>query len=169
MSQNPFEIIQSKNIVYLSSAIYKEGRQQTEGLWETFLRFAVKENLHPAGLFALSNPNDNNEYTKKDLYKLSVKEAAIVLLDRGYNLDYIYNNWEVSRTEIWRSKIYEKLALFIEESGGIFMRRWGDAPIRTMALHLLQDYYNDKGNFSFPYFQQYKGLRYFHKAIHFIP
>jgi hypothetical protein len=40
---------------------------------------------------------------------------------------------------------------FIDGAGGIIMRRWGHAPIRTLSLHLLEGELNQK-------FSQYRGL-----------
>lgn len=95
---------------------------------------------------------------------MNVKDAANELLNRGYNLDYFYNNWEFSLVAIWKSDIYQKLSLYIDQSGGIIMRRWGDAPIRTMALHLLADSLSEF--YTQNLFEQYVGLEYFHKANH---
>ena len=47
-----------------------------------------------------------------------------------------YNNFEVSRQSLWRSKEYEDYFNFIDSLGGIYKYRWGDAPIKSLALSL---------------------------------
>jgi hypothetical protein len=162
MPTNPFELLKSRKTSYIHAKVYKESSYQVDGLWETMLRFAVLENIHPYGLHSLAN--DYHEHSKEELKHMNVKDAANELLNRGYNLDYFYNNWEFSLVAIWKSDIYQKLSLYIDQSGGIIMRRWGDAPIRTMALHLLADSLSEF--YTQNLFEQYVGLEYFHKANH---
>ena len=47
-----------------------------------------------------------------------------------------YNNFEVSHQSVWRSKEYEDYFNFIDSLGGIYKYRWGDAPIKSLALSL---------------------------------
>lgn len=161
MPIDPFSILKTEKLAYLSTVYYKENKRQTEGLWETFLRFAVQHDIHPKGLIPLSNQNKIT--SNSNIQNMTTEQAANVLYERGYNLDYIYNNWEVSIVSIWQSEIYSQLIEFVDKTGGIFMRRWGDAPIRTLSLHLLKD--NTK-SFHQIVFKQYPGLQYFHKAVH---
>ena len=169
MPVNPFAILDAEpHLAYLASVVYKEEARQTDGLWETVLRFAVKEGLHPWGLTPLSNrgaPSDT------DIRAMAVRDAAEALHRRGYNLDYIYNNWEVSRVDVWLTPVYQRFAAHIDAAGGIILRRWGDAPIRTMALFLLRDVFagvcaNASSDNLTLSFRQYRGLRVFHKAYH---
>jgi hypothetical protein len=152
MPVNPFDLLTNHNLTYLASVVYKESKPMTAGLWETFLRFAVDEAIHPWGLTPLANAGVEDE---DDLRQRSVREAAEVLYRRGYNLDYFYNNWEVSRVDLWTSSVYRRLVAYLDAAGGIVLRRWGDAPIRTLSLFLLR-----------PAFRQYRGLRVYHKAYH---
>ena len=165
MGVNPFEQLERERLGYLTSVVYKESARQTEGMWETFLRFAKRENIHPRGLVRLSN-NYVDSHSAEEISSMSVEDAITVLYARGYNLDYIYNNWETSRTDIWKSSVYERLARFIDKSGGIIMRRWGDAPIRTLSLHLLQGEFSTIANLTDVVFKQYRDLTIFHKAYH---
>jgi len=167
MPVNPFQLLQRENIPYLSSVSYKESRETTRGLWETFLRFAEQEKIHPWGLAPLSNTGKDMHSTE-DIQRMHLKDAARVLHRRGYNLDYIYNNWEVSRVDVWQSGIYQRLADFLDSAGGIILRRWGDAPIRTLSLHLLRQHMvwpSSSACNSTP-FREYHGLAVYHKALH---
>ena len=169
MPANPFELLAAEpGLAYLASVAYKEGTKQAEGLWETLLRFAFDADIHPWGLAPLSNRHADDAHSDMDLKRMPLLEAVDVLYRRGYNRDYFYNNWEVSRVDIWTSPIYQRLAKHIDAAGGIIARRWGDAPIRTLSLFLLRDAFAAMLNSSSdqPPFRQYRGLRVYHKAYH---
>jgi hypothetical protein len=70
-----------------------------------------------------------------------------------------YCNWETSSMGVWTSPVFGRLARYIDAAGGIIMRRWGDCPIRTLSLYLLQEQMGLK-------FRQYRGLVLYHKAWH---
>jgi len=56
----------------------------------------------------------------------------------GYTDRFIYyNNFEIVDLDWMRSDAYTKYAEYLRKSGGIFKYRWGDAPMRTLAAHLL--------------------------------
>jgi hypothetical protein len=50
MQVDPFEIMEREHLDYLGSVMYKEPNSVVDGLWETFLRFASEEGIHPGGL-----------------------------------------------------------------------------------------------------------------------
>lgn len=47
-----------------------------------------------------------------------------------------YNNFEVSRLSLWLSDDYQKFFDYIDRLGGIYYYRWGDAPIKTIAVSI---------------------------------
>lgn len=47
-----------------------------------------------------------------------------------------YNNFELSSMELWRSQSYKKYIDYIDHLGGIYYNRWGDAPVKTLAITL---------------------------------
>jgi len=47
-----------------------------------------------------------------------------------------WNNFEVSDMEMWRSEEYRDYVEYIDQLGGIYYRRWGDATIKTIAVTL---------------------------------
>ena len=51
-------------------------------------------------------------------------------------LDIFYNNFEISRLDLWLSKEYREYIEYIDCLGGIYFHRWGDAPIKTLALSM---------------------------------
>jgi hypothetical protein len=167
MPADPFRIMDHENIGYMAPSMYREDPRTTAGLWETFLRFARDEQIHPGGLIPLSMEHQDM-YSPQDIWNMAVDEAIDVLYQREYNLAYYYNNWEASRVDLWTSPVYQRLARHIDSAGGIFLKRWGDAPIRTLALHLLRDELASQRNTSLDpsLFRQYHGLSVYHKILH---
>ena len=45
-----------------------------------------------------------------------------------------YNNFEISSFSMWMSRGYADYIEFIDRTGGIYYYRWGDAPIKTIAV-----------------------------------
>jgi len=67
-----------------------------------------------------------------------------------------YNNFEISAVSLWMSKSYQDYIHFIDQLGGIYYYRWGDAPIKSIAValflpeeatHLFTDITYQHGNF----------------------
>ena len=48
----------------------------------------------------------------------------------------VWNNFEISDLAVWRSPEYRDYIEYIDRTGGIYYRRWGDAPIKTAAVTL---------------------------------
>ncbi|CAH1782037.1 unnamed protein product [Owenia fusiformis] len=47
-----------------------------------------------------------------------------------------YNNFEVASTKLWLKKEYQDYIEYIDKLGGIYYYRWGDAPIKSLAVSL---------------------------------
>lgn len=67
-----------------------------------------------------------------------------------YNLCHFWSNFEIARTDIFTSKLYSKYIRHLEESGGFYKERWGDAPVHSLGLALMLDvsdihYFRDIG------------------------
>ena len=45
-----------------------------------------------------------------------------------------YNNFEIGKMSIWMSRKYADYIDFVDRKGGIFYHRWGDAPIKGIAV-----------------------------------
>ena len=45
-----------------------------------------------------------------------------------------YNNFEISAMSIWMSRDYANYIDYIDKKGGIYYHRWGDAPIKGIAV-----------------------------------
>ncbi len=47
-----------------------------------------------------------------------------------------YNNFEVSSMQLWRSDEYQHYINYLDKLAGVYYYRWGDAPIKTIAVSL---------------------------------
>jgi hypothetical protein len=75
--------------------------------------------------------------TNKGLWGGVEKEWGIKPDHHMGKVCHYWNNLEVARVDFFRGKAYQDLFDHLDKSGGFFYERWGDAPIRTMALILL--------------------------------
>ncbi|CDK24560.1 unnamed protein product [Kuraishia capsulata CBS 1993] len=55
----------------------------------------------------------------------------------NYNKCHFWTNFEIADLDFFRSEQYEKYFQFLENEGGFFYERWGDAPVHTLALSYL--------------------------------
>ncbi|KAI0036130.1 nucleotide-diphospho-sugar transferase, partial [Vararia minispora EC-137] len=60
------------------------------------------------------------------------------------------NNWEISHRSLWESYLYTAFFQHLDDAGGFFYERWGDAPVHTLGVSfaLRKDqvmYFNDTG------------------------
>ena len=51
-----------------------------------------------------------------------------------------YNNFEISALSLWLSAEYRAFIEYIDQLGGIYYYRWGDAPIKGLALSLFVEW-----------------------------
>ncbi|CAN3499919.1 probable mannosyltransferase Ktr5p [Diutina catenulata] len=54
-----------------------------------------------------------------------------------YNWFHFWTNFEIARVDLFTSEFYQKYFDHLDKSGGFFKERWGDAPVRSLALGLM--------------------------------
>lgn len=47
------------------------------------------------------------------------------------------NNFEVSHRSVWESKTYRAFFDWVDKAGGIYMKRWGDALVKTAGVAMV--------------------------------
>ena len=57
-------------------------------------------------------------------------------MEGDYNLCHFWSNFEIGDLNFWRSEAYSKYFDFLDEKGGFFYERWGDAPVHSIAAAL---------------------------------
>lgn len=62
----------------------------------------------------------------------------------------VWSNFEIGDLDLWRGEAYRKFFDFLDEKGGFYYERWGDAPVHSIgaALFARKDqihFFNDIG------------------------
>lgn len=105
----------------------------------------MEANLMLEKFLETTEKNDQNvdnlsKELKRKLFK-GAKDKPKLYEDRidreEYNLCHFWSNFEIARTDIFNSPIYEKYFEHLEASGGFYKERWGDAPIHSLAVGML--------------------------------
>jgi len=65
------------------------------------------------------------------------QRLAIPMLDEWADGAAVYNNFEISHASVWRDPVVRSFFDFIDHHGGIYHIRWGDAPLRSIAVSLV--------------------------------
>ena len=98
--------IRMKTLGKIHGYIWKkyDGKDCVLGLWSTARRYCETANLQP------------------------------YFFDQWPNARVYYNNFEISRVDFWRSEPVQKYLDHIDRLGGIYYLRWGDNPIKAIAV-----------------------------------
>ncbi|KAI7898249.1 nucleotide-diphospho-sugar transferase [Cokeromyces recurvatus] len=69
---------------------------------------------------------------------------------RTYNGCHFWTNFEIARLDLWHTEAYQRFFEYLDQTGGFFYERWGDAPVHSIfaALYLRRDeihFFNDVG------------------------
>lgn len=128
--------------VYIANKFNRENKDYSEGLIEFTKQYIEDNNIE------VKNPNLWGELVKRH--------------KNGKQLKIIYNNFEVSKISFFRQPhvmAFQK-AVSEGEPFGVFRKRWGDAPVRTITLALFADakevrWYSQPKRYSHPCRRQY--------------
>ncbi|KAJ5831838.1 hypothetical protein N7474_000149 [Penicillium riverlandense] len=75
---------------------------------------------------------------------------------QGYSTCHFWSNFEIGDMNFFRGEKYEAYFDHLDRAGGFFYERWGDAPVHSIALGLLEDaskvhWFRDIGYNHIPY------------------
>ena len=133
---DPFTLMREQGKVYGFTLSLHEYGDTIETLWDTTTDFVKK---HP-------------EYIAKD-------NLMNWLSDDGgatYSMCHFWSNFEIADADFWRSEAYSAYFEHLDQAGGFFYERWGDAPVHSIAagLFLQKDqvhFFNDMGYWHVPF------------------
>lgn len=57
--------------------------------------------------------------------------------DEEYNLCHFWTNFEIARVDLFKSKTYQDYFNYLDNSGGFYRERWGDAPVHSLAVAMM--------------------------------
>lgn len=111
---DPFVFMEENGKDYGFNIMFTEHESTIPTLWDTTKKF-MKENpqlIHPRNV----------------MKKLFEGE------DGGYNLCHFWSNFEIASLKFLRSDEYMKYFDYLDQAGGFFYERWGDAPVHSLAV-----------------------------------
>ena len=114
--KDPFATLKNSGRQYGYMVVTQEDESVVKGLWNT-----TKEYMRLRGL-----TRETAGFLQRHLN------------DRGeWNRNMFYTNFEITSLAFWKSQAYRDFFDFVDQSNGIYMHRWGDAPIHLLAVALL--------------------------------
>ncbi|GAA5912602.1 uncharacterized protein JCM6883_005322 [Sporobolomyces salmoneus] len=119
LMDDPIELMMKASAIYGYSQVVQEALYVIPTLWNTTLAFLKDSKAEEKGWF-----------------KPKEKEANwldFISNDEGksYNLSF-----EIVHRSFFESAPYRAYTSYLNESGGFYLERWGDAPVRTIATSL---------------------------------
>lgn len=139
-----FQFMEDNNKIYGFVLNLYDSPESVKSLWKSTMDF-VKN--HPQYL----HRNGSYEWLKDNVQKPQNYEIT-----GGYSTCHFWTNFEIINLDFLRSKPYEAYMDFLEGEKGFYYERWGDAPVRSLALALFADksrihWFRDIGYQHFPY------------------
>lgn len=130
INYDPFEFMDKNGLMYGFTIVIRDFEKSIETLWDATKEFLQKKNITPHAnglkfIFDRTIPNTNG----LDFLLDGVK----------YNTCHFWSNFEIASFDLYRSKEYMDYMDYLEEKGGFYYERWGDAPIHTLAAALFLD------------------------------
>lgn len=140
LTQDFFELMASKELVYMSNIIHVDCGLCNYGMKEMFETILPqhKEILNN-GLFIKSKlPSGSVVFDKfkQVVSNFEGKESTITEFESQMPMMY-YNNFFVTATSFWKRNDVKEIIDKIDKHGGIFYYRYGDAPIQTLIVTLM--------------------------------
>lgn len=134
---DPFLYMKQNNKKYAFNISFKEHSGTIETLWKTIRSF-VKDSTQKGKNYFPTLATDS-------LYRFITDEQGT-----EYNSCHYWTNFEIARLDLWHTEAYQSMFEYLDQSGGFFYERWGDAPVHSIfaALFLKKDeihFFNDIG------------------------
>ncbi|GAA5967054.1 hypothetical protein JCM8115_003506 [Rhodotorula mucilaginosa] len=113
---DPFKVMKDHNRTYGFVVSLYEYQDTIPSLWKTTKDFI------DANPQSLAKPNMMPWISSND--------------GETYNGCHYWSNFEIARIDFWRSEAYRAYFKHLDQAGGFFYERWGDAPVHSLAVSL---------------------------------
>ena len=101
-----FLYMQQNDIEYGYQVVTLDNAQCVAGLWDAARQYVKNKNIHAE------------------------------VFHQWENRWMFYNNFELSKVSFWLSQQYQGYIEYIDQLGGIYYSRWGDAPIKSIGVSM---------------------------------
>ncbi|GAB7360598.1 hypothetical protein MBLNU230_g0480t2 [Neophaeotheca triangularis] len=140
-----FRFMQDHNKTYGFTIQLYDSPQSIPSLWPESMRF-LSSNSHRL------HPNNAMDWLTDKERRPDHNNKA-----NGYSTCHFWSNFEIADLSFWRSEAYEAYFEHLDRAGGFFYERWGDAPVHSIALGMLEDkqkihWFKDIGYQHIPFF-----------------
>ena len=127
---DPFRVMRLGKKKYGFVISLYEYRETIPSLWDNVKRYIKQdqgETIH----------NGHNAYSfLTDKEEINAFPAPYEV-DGEYNLCHFWSNFEIGDLNFFRSERYIKFFDFLDQTGGFYYERWGDAPVHSIIASLL--------------------------------
>lgn len=139
-----FKFMQDNNKSYGFNINVYDGPDTIRTLWNTTVDF-IKQ--HPQYL----NRNGAYDWLLEDMQNPDKNEKS------SYSTCHFWSNFEIADMDFFRSEAYTEWFKYLDQAGGFYYERWGDAPVHAIGLGLFEDkskihWFRDIGYEHFPFF-----------------
>ncbi|KAK9453922.1 nucleotide-diphospho-sugar transferase [Dipodascopsis uninucleata] len=126
INYDPFTYMRTNDKVYGFVMAMYEYILTIETLWPATKEFVRRNPQYLAANNSLGFFVDGSEPSK-------VGDTEI---QGDYNLCHFWSNFEIASLNFWRSEAYDAYFKYLDETGGFYYERWGDAPVHSLAVGL---------------------------------
>ena len=140
INQDFIDLMIKNDYIYLSNFIHLDCGLCCYNMKETFEKIFhdKKEKLNE--FFLEKRLEENNEIFHK--FKILIEEVEGIKYDKNY-IDLkmpimFYNNFFVTKTSFWNRTDVKNIIDIIDKQGNIFYYRYGDAPLQSLIVSLLE-------------------------------
>ncbi|KAH0830584.1 glycolipid 2-alpha-mannosyltransferase-domain-containing protein [Lanmaoa asiatica] len=149
---DPFLMMQDQQKVYGFTISLYEYPATIPTLWR-HVRAFINENpgLIPTdNAMAFLSDNGGESYNRCHCEFMYMSLYALSSLLIVYFMTAVWSNFEIADMDFWRGEAYSKFFDYLDEQGGFYYERWGDAPVHSIgaALFARKDqlhFFNDIG------------------------
>ncbi|CAK7893654.1 alpha-1,2 mannosyltransferase Ktr1p [[Candida] anglica] len=132
-----FRHMRENDLLYGFTISMFEYRDTIPSLWSHFKQFMQ---------------NTNREYG--DLIRFVMNDDD----ENSYNLCHFWSNSEIANLDIFRGRVYKEYFEYLDQTGGFFYERWGDAPVHSLFVSSFLEpedvwWFGDMGYYHGPYLQ----------------
>jgi hypothetical protein len=87
----------------------------------------------------LADSETHTDFINSNKELVPAGNAIDFLSDDGgetYNKCHFWSNFEIGDLDFWRGEAYMKFFEYLDEQGGFYYERWGDAPVHSIGAAL---------------------------------
>ncbi|KAK9321214.1 nucleotide-diphospho-sugar transferase [Lipomyces orientalis] len=123
LTYDPFTFMRENNKTYGFTINLLEFASTIESLWPTVQNFSSE---HPEYI----HQNNSLDFVVDD--HKSITEGS-------YNNCHYWSNFEIASLKFFRSQPYRDFFDALDQTGGFYYERWGDAPVHSLAVSIMLD------------------------------